>query len=304
MDIDYGYDYSIEKLGFIDISSLNADTDIYWEYVNEQINTGTDTYFENKENDKLATNTKVENLRIIIPKSICKRKISHPHRLCKCGKIASFGPKETQIRMTCSKCKEKDYINLASSKCKCGKISSFGSKITKKREFCSNCKEPDHINLAIKYCKCGNKAIFGDVVDGIMRTCEKHKLSHYIRLERSKSSNNICREKSCSKYASFGPPGGKPLFCSNHKGFDHINLKVKKCHCGKQATFGLVRSQPLTCSEHKLDGYVSTIHGKKCVCGKTPSCGPPGGVRITCSECKLPGHVNIGKWRIANGYGK
>jgi hypothetical protein len=96
----------------------------------------------------------------------------------------------------------------------------------------------------------------------------------------------------CGKYASFGPPGGKPTHCKKCKTFDMNDIKNKKCPCGKTPNFGVPGERPVCCVECKESG-MKDIKSKRCTCGKQPSFGFKGKRPVCCVECKEDGMENV-----------
>jgi hypothetical protein len=104
-------------------------------------------------------------------------------------------------------------------------------------------------------------------------SCKKHK-SDFMRL-----SSLICKFNNCQKISKFNYNNEtKPLYCSEHKMCDMVDIRSKKCiieGCNKnQPCFNYENEiSPLYCFEHKMPNMVD-IKSKKCKfdnCKKRPS---------------------------------
>jgi hypothetical protein len=206
-------------------------------------------------------------------------------RLCICGKNASFGEKNSNERIFCSKCKKEGMIEIVNRKCICGKNPSFGYKGDKTPTKCFSCKDEGMINIRNNKCKCGKHiATFG--IKGNKATCcSKCKDENMEDLRNKK-----CK---CNKKPSFGYPGDKtPMCCFQCKKEGMIHMSPK-CKCGKQVCFGYINEKPSCCSKCKKEGMID-LNNKKCKCGKTPSYGYEGDKKPSrCFECKDQAMINI-----------
>jgi hypothetical protein len=86
-------------------------------------------------------------------------------------------------------------------------------------------------------------------------------------MEQYSKSKTSCIEINCNIRASYGYPGGKPLFCSKNRHMKPgmINLTCKKCEkCDLQPAYNFDGEKSgRFCKQHKEDGMV-LVKGKKC----------------------------------------
>jgi hypothetical protein len=78
-------------------------------------------------------------------------------------------------------------------------------------------------------------------------------------------SSKLCYNKTCDKTASFNVVGGKPLYCSEHKLDNMINVKHKKClECNKIPYFNYINEKTgIYCADHAKKNMVN-IKSKVC----------------------------------------
>jgi hypothetical protein len=96
------------------------------------------------------------------------------------------------------------------------------------------------------------------------------------------------------------PSETKPMYCSEHKLENMIDIKSKRCirdGCMTRPTYNLPsETKPMYCSEHKLENMVDVTH-KRCIhngCTTRPHYNLPSETKpIYCSEHKLENMINI-----------
>ncbi len=107
-----------------------------------------------------------------------------------------------------------------------------------------------------------------------------------------------CEFSDCRKQPNFGPEGGKPIRCADHKDDGYVDVKNRRCGvlgCRKRCNFGPPGGNPTRCSDHKDDGYVDVFR-RKCDftgCRKHSYFGLPGGKHHRCSRHKEIGYVDV-----------
>lgn len=97
----------------------------------------------------------------------------------------------------------------------CNKNPSFAYMGEKRRRFCKRHAEPGMVNAYFKYCdvdQCRERATF-ESGEGKVQRCLAHRESGMV--PRSK----ICQVEGggCARQSSYGPEGGRPVFCTTHK---------------------------------------------------------------------------------------
>ena len=114
--------------------------------------------------------------------------------------------------------------------------------------------------------------------------------------EKSKK-RGICLD--CDKQACFNLPDTKPpIYCSNHKKINMINVKEPRCiedNCSTRPNYGLPNGKPTHCSTHKKENMIN-LYSKKCLfenCMKEPNFGNPNGKPEYCTEHKKPNMINL-----------
>lgn len=111
-----------------------------------------------------------------------------------------------------------------------------------------------------------------------------------------------CKAEGCKKRARYGPDGGKPRNCAEHRAAGEVRLvnNVKLCEyqsCLKRPSFGPEGTTvPLRCKAHSLPGDADVMN-KRCEyrsCMKQPSFAPEGTAgAVRCKIHSLPGDVNV-----------
>lgn len=222
--------------------------------------------------------------------------------LCKCGKHASFGLVEDNIKRWCSNCKEENAVSLGRKLCECGSRPSFGIEGEKYPIWCRKCKKENAVVL-IKYsdkkcvtCKIKTPTynLPGEIGSKWCVTC--------------KPADAINTQKKCcicNEHAPYfnlpGETNGK--WCSSCSPQDAINVISKKCPCGITASFGPTSSKKdlKWCYNCKEEGAICTTY-KKCSCGSRAIYNLPGKIGgIWCKICKPFEAINIIGNRCACG---
>jgi hypothetical protein len=138
-----------------------------------------------------------------------------------------------------------------------------------------------------EYNNCRERASYG-IKRNIPIRCKSHK-------ENMKLASMICV---CGKaQPTYNIEGEtKPLYCSQCKTDEMINVKSKKCFCGKSIpTYNIEgETKPLYCSQCKTDEMINVTH-KKCFCGKSiPTYNIEGETKaLYCLKCKTDEMVNV-----------
>ena len=122
----------------------------------------------------------------------------------------------------------------------CNKNPSFARRGEKRRRFCKRHAEPGMVNAYYKYCdvnQCPERASFG--AGGKLRCLEHCEAG-------MKPRNNICRVEGggCSRQSSYGPGGGKPVMCTQHKLPGMIQVRKRRPVCCFSSCFALVKGTP------------------------------------------------------------
>jgi len=87
-------------------------------------------------------------------------------------------------------------------------------------------------------------------------------VSGMINLRKKKP----CKFEGCSKCPSYGYPGGKARFCTEHQLPQMINVFLKKCTfvgCTKTASFAYPGNKALFCKQHKQSEMINVNRAKK-----------------------------------------
>ena len=89
-------------------------------------------------------------------------------------------------------------------------------------------------------------------------SCIKHK-TDFMKL-----SSLICKFNNCQKTSKFNYNNEtKPLYCSEHKMPNMVDIKSKKCkfeNCKKRPSFNYQNEKsPIYCSDHKLINMIDVI---------------------------------------------
>lgn len=110
-----------------------------------------------------------------------------------------------------------------------------------------------------------------------------------IKCVKHAGSFRHCRHPECGKRAHFGIERKKPLYCSNHKQENMIDVIHNVClspDCNLLAYFGIKEGPSQYCSKHKSPEMIDVLH-KRCIvegCELIPSFGLEGSSIEYCSR--------------------
>jgi hypothetical protein len=113
-----------------------------------------------------------------------------------------------------------------------------------------------------------------------------------------KETYSFCRNMECTKTPIYGYKDKEPLFCSDHKASDMINVKDKRCafpDCSKFPIFGHPGQRPQFCKSHKDDSMVD-VSNKQCDfpgCTKQPAFGNAGQSAQFCKDHKDHNMIDV-----------
>lgn len=144
--------------------------------------------------------------------------------------------------------------------------------------------------------KCENKALYGTEGKKPIMCKDKSNNMKYVKGRR------YCK---CGKGRPYFKllTETKPMFCSQCKTDEMINVSYRKCNCGshKRPIFGFPDDEkPNYCTECKKDGMINIVN-RRCICNKAiPSFGLLTDEKPTC--CKLCKTDDITANKKYNGY--
>ena len=200
----------------------------------------------------------------------------------------------------CAGCALDNMVDLVSNLCKhedCRTHATYGN-IGKKAEYCKKHAKNDMIDVKNKRCiKCVELNIKHpkQPTYGINKPthCFEHKTEEMIDC---KHDSVICKEEDCNTRATYGNKDVKPLFCTNHKKDDMIDLVSLMCvKCTEtQAVFGHNKNE-LYCKNCK-ENEMKNIVAKMCVkCeDKQPTYNYPKEKKgIYCVGCSLERMIDV-----------
>lgn len=121
--------------------------------------------------------------------------------------------------------------------------------------------------------------------------------------------NRHCEFGGCTKTPSYGYPGERAQYCSNHHLPDMEDVKNRRCEwheCRRYPIFGREGERARFCSAHKTEDMVN-VRNRKCEqdnCSKVPTHGFPDGKAQCCEAHVQPGMVNLkGRRNLVNPIG-
>ena len=190
----------------------------------------------------------------------------------------------------CATHKLEGMVNVVNKLCLlCDQIPSYGKRGETKATYCQKHKEDGMVNLygPPKCESCGRIATFNVKTERAGRFCSRHKLAGMIDVKERRG----CEE--CGKRPGFNFVGGKPRFCVTHKLPGMEDVRNNKCACKAQATWGLPGQKATFCSQHRREGTLRYPR-KRCV---EPGCNDlakfGSSVHEHCETHRISGEVNI-----------
>jgi len=153
----------------------------------------------------------------------------------RCRKFPIFARPGEKTPSRCFAHKEQGDVDVFNKKCRyggCMKTPTFAEEGHKTPLFCSVHKLPGHVSLRKKYHKlcshpegCEKHPVFGSRAAGRALFCKAHKHTSHVDV-----LSNRCRSRKppCLKFAAFGFPRKKAVFCMAHKGPGMCHVKSKQ----------------------------------------------------------------------------
>lgn len=208
---------------------------------------------------------------------------------CVCGLTrASFNLPGETIHLWCSKCKDKDAIDIRNKRCECSlAIPCFNLPGETSSRWCKDCpnKPKNAINVKNKRCECSLALpSFNLPGETTLRWCQNcpNKPKNAINIKNKRCECGLVQP-------TFSLPGETTsIWCFNcpNKHKDAVSNNKRRCGCGLRPSFNLPGEiTPIWCSGCKSKGAINII-SKKCQCGLIPVFNLPGETRgIWCKSC-------------------